>query len=70
MDMGLKYTLWKSAENAYSDKQYSTALKIYSSIGHLPQVLFNMASIHLIKNHTGKAIECLTKAISIDKVSY
>lgn len=69
MDMGMKYSIWTSAYKAYLGKDYDTALKIYSTIDHLPQALFNMASICIVMGNYDKAIDYLTNAIAIDKVS-
>jgi hypothetical protein len=65
-----KYRIWDSALNAYLDKKYVTALKIYALIDHLPQVLFNMASILIKIEKYDQAIYSLTKALKIDKVRY
>ena len=70
MDMGTKYCIWNSAHKAYLDENYVTALKIYASIDHLPQVLFNMASIFIKIGKYDQAIDCLTEAVKINKVRY
>lgn len=64
----MKYSIWTSAHNAYIKNDYETALKIYASINHLPQVLFNMASIAVIIGKVDQGIDYLTKALTIDKV--
>jgi hypothetical protein len=70
MDMGTKYCIWNSAYKAYLDENHGTALKIYTSIDHLPQVLFNMASIFIKIEKYDQAVDYLTKALKIDKVRY
>jgi tetratricopeptide (TPR) repeat protein len=69
MDMGTRYSIWTSAHNAYVNGQYAKALKIYSTLQNLPQVLFNIASILIKMGKYNKAINYLSKAVTKEEVS-